>query len=337
MKKIAIINSSSMEYSYGGVSPFMKNMHPYLCDEFAVKYYHLPDSQKHGLIPGRIKIMFYLWSRRRELREFDFIISHIPEGSFVVSFMGVPYCHIYHGNDNPMTQSRFRCGRRFAFLFDIFFGRIDKTCSLKYTVGPAVGNRKKLFNPISHDVQIKASNLRSGFIFAGRLELIKNVDRLITIYSKLPCKVRNSNPFYIAGYGSQEHALKERASRLGVGHQVRFLGNLPNSELLEELSTKCIVLMASTQEGLPTAIAEALSLGVPVVSTNPGDIGIVLKNNFNGFIFPSNFEDEEYVEAILNILDDYDRFSQSAKESSHVFNSSQITKQVISDINTFIQ
>lgn len=336
MRKIAVINSDPMDCSYGGVAPFMRNMHPFLAEKFDVEYFTIPETWKSKIIPGRIKLIISLIKSRKKLRSCDFIISHVPEGSYVASFMKRPYCHIFHGNDNPMTQSRYRYGIYFRWLFEIFFRRIEKTCPLKYTVGPAFNDRKKLFNPICHQIAPRPKDERTGFIFAGRLELIKNIDRIITIYSKLPHDIREVHHLYIAGYGTQEAALKELVQRLGLSDYVHFLGNVPNREIVKVDSTKRIFLMASSQEGLPTAIAEALSVGVPVISTNPGDIGLVLKNNVNGFIFPLDFKDEEYIAAILNILKDYDRFSKAAKESAKVFESERITKGVIADIERII-
>ena len=94
--------------------------------------------------------------------------------------------------------------------------------------------------------------------------------------------------------------------------------------------------MASSNEGLPTAIAEALSVGVPVVSTDIGDISLAIKNNVNGFLLPLDFKDEEYIEAMQKILNDYDRFSVAAKESSVVFQSEKITRQVVVEINKIL-
>ena len=330
--RLAIINSDPKEFSYGGVAPIMRNMHKYLCEEFEVIYFFLPDKWKKFPGLGRLKLMVYLWCHLAELKKCDFILSHVPEGSYIASFTNVPYAHIYHGNDNPMTQSRYWFGKYFGFVFDVFFRRIEKTCPLKYTVGPVWDDKKKLFNPIAHNVQPLPYVERSGFIFAGRLELVKNVDRLITIYSKIPLSIRKDNHFYIAGYGTQESKLRALVKELQLEDFVHFLGNLSNDKLVEEDAKRKILIMASTQEGLPTAIAEALSVGIPVVSTNPGDIGIVLKNNYNGFIFPLGFKDEDYVRAIKTILDNYDRFSKAAKESSSVFDGETITKGVIRDI-----
>ena len=334
--KLAVINSDSKEFSYGGVAPIMRNMYEILCGEFDVEYYYLPDSWKNFPGLGRFKMMIYLWMHRKDLRKCDFILSHIPEGSFVVSYMGVPYSHIYHGNDNPMSQSKYWFGKYFAFVFNMFFKRIEKTCPLKYTVGPVWDDKKKLFNPISHSIKPKPYEQRSGFMFAGRLELIKNVDRLISIYSQLPDGIQENNHFFIAGYGTQETKLKEQVKRLGLQNKIHFLGNLPNEKLVEEDSKRKILIMASTQEGLPTAIAEALSVGLPVISTNPGDIGIVLKNDYNGFVFPLDFKDEDYVSAIEKVLSDYGKYSTNALESSKVFNAETITRNVIKDINNVL-
>lgn len=337
MYKLAVINSDSKDASYGGVAPIMRNMHDYLCKEYDVKYFCLSDSWKKFPGLNRFKLMVYLLWHWTELKSYDFILSHVPEGSYIASFTGIPYSHIYHGNDNPMSVSRYWFGKYFKFIFNIFFKRIERTCPLKYTVGPVWGDKKKLFNPIAHKIEPKPYQERSGFMFAGRLEIIKNVNRLIRIYAKLPKAIQSEHHFYIAGYGTQENYLRNLVKQLKLDNYVHFLGNLPNEQLIEEDSKRKILIMASTQEGLPTAIAEALSVGVPVVSTNPGDIGIVLKNNYNGFIFPLDFEDKDYIKAIETILNDYNRFSQAAKESSEIFNGENITKNVISDINKVLK
>lgn len=333
-KKLAIINSDPYTFSYGGVAPFIKNMHPYFDLEFDLEYFHRPKKYTKLLnfLPGRLFMIFYLISKRKRLRKFDFILSHIPEGSFVISYLKVPYAHIYHGNDNPMTQSRFWYGKYFKFIFNGMFKRISKTATLRYTVGPERDCIPKILNPIQHQVSIKPIEQRSGFIFSGRLELIKNIDRIVNIYAKLPENIKVDNDLFIAGTGSQTQNLKKIVKELNLTEKVHFLGNLPNELLIEEDSKKRLLLMASTQEGLPMAILEALSVGVPVISTNPGDISRVLKNDYNGFIFPVNFTDEDYISAISSVLNDYERFSINAYKSFLPYQAEIVTKQVIEDI-----
>lgn len=368
MKKLLILNTDPMDYSYGGVCPFMRNMHPYLTEAFDVEYMVLPESWKR--IPGsmRIKYLAYLWLHRSRLKTYDFILAHGPEGGYIASFSGVPYAYVYHGNSNPMSISRFRIGKYFARMYDKMFARIDATCPLVYTVGPPRNEKqKKLFNPLKQDVKPLPIEKRKGFIFAGRLESMKNVDRLIRIYGMLPEDVRRENPFYIAGFGTQEESLHKLAEEMGlsatqheltrINHElsintlksedsndksdcnmgrVVFLGKVDNTKMLETDADKRILLMASSTEGMPTAIAEAFSVGVPVISTAVGDIPSVVKDGVHGRLFSLDFKDEEYVAAIMDVLNNYERYSNAAYSQAKLFNREIITKGVIRDINELI-
>ena len=339
-KRLLILNTDEMEYSYGGVCPFMRNMHPYLAEHFDVRYLTLPKAWKK--IPGstRVKYLLYLWLHKGQLKTADFILSHGPEGSLVASYSGIPYAHVYHGNSNPMSISRFRIGKYFAAMYDRMFARIDRTCPLVYTVGPIRGeNQKKLYNPLCQNVKPMPINERRGFIFAGRLEAMKNVDRLIRIYVSLPEEIKKNNPFYIAGYGTQEQYLKDVVSSLEEknGKQnIVFLGKVDNTKMMETDASMRILLMASSTEGMPKAIAEAFSVGVPVISTDVGDISSVVKSGVNGELLPLGFKDEEYADAIKKVLNGYVDYAKAAHETSKLFDGERITRSVIKDIERLI-
>lgn len=335
--KLAILNTDDMNCNYGGVAPFIRNLDPFLQKEYEVTYYYLTDEEKKGKFPHRLKIMWKLWRRRKELNKFDIILSHTPEASFVASFTKTPYIHIYHGNSNPMTISRFWYGKYFAKLYDRLFKRIAHTAVLQYTVGPTWGNVKKLFNPILHTVKPVSIDQRKGFIFAGRLEAGKNIDRIIRMYAMLPANLQADHPLDIAGYGTQEDNLKKLVMDMGMQDKVHFQGGMPNVKLIEEDAKHKVLLMASDKEGLPNAIAEAFSVGVPVISTAAGDIARVLKNDYNGYIFPLDFKDADYVAAMKKALNDYERLSANALESAKIFDASVVTAGLIKDINEIIK
>lgn len=339
--KLVVLNTDEKEFSYGGVCPFMRNMHPYLEKAFNLEYMTLPMAWKR--IPGsaRLKYLFYLWLHRERLKKFDFILSHGPEGSYMASYSGVPYSHVYHGNSNPMTISRFRIGKYFVKMYDKMFARIDETCQLVYTVGPVRNpKQKKMYNPLCQNVKPLPVAERRGFLFAGRLESMKNVDRLIRIYAQLPQKIKSENPFFIAGYGSQEENLRKLVDELGLtsneNGKVVFLGKIDNTKMMETDADKKVLLMASSTEGMPTAIAEAFSVGLPVVSTAVGDIPSVVKDGVNGFLFPVDFKDEEYIDAIMKVLDNYDELAKNAYEASKPFNREVISEGVIEDIHNLL-
>ncbi len=335
--KLGIVNSTSLDMSYGGVAPFIKNLDPFMKGEYEVNYIVLPASlTRINIIPRRLIFFLYLLTKKKQLKDLDVILSHVPEGSFMISYGKIPFVHIFHGNFNPMSQSRYWYGKYFMSLFAWMEKRVIKKASLMYTVGAERKGIPKIFNPVLHDVKMKSTGSRSGFIFSGRLEKIKNIDRLIEIYSQIPQSIQEKNPFYIAGVGTQETVLKKLVFSLGLERKVIFLGDLKNEEMVETDSTNRILIMASTQEGMPMAIAEALSVGIPVISTDTGDIARIVKSNENGFLLPLTFSDEEYIQCIHAILNDYERFSKNALASAEIFRSEKIAAGLINDINSII-
>ncbi|MEB2782626.1 glycosyltransferase [Algoriphagus sp. C2-6-M1] len=334
MKSVAVLLTNSFKTSYGGIGPFVKNLDTDLAKYYDLTYFSLPDSfERVTWMPHRLAYIFYLFLQLPRLRKYDLIVSHTPEGSYVVSLFGLPFAHVYHGNGNPVSKSRFWYGKYFTSAFDHIQKRIKKYSLISYTVGETMSGAKKLVNPIAHQVKEKDYLSRSGFIFAGRLENGKRIDEIIRIYSKLPIQIRESNSLYIAGKGSLRESFERLAIALGIAHQVIFLGNLDNHDLIEVISKKKIMLMASENEGFPMSIAEALSVGVPIVSTAVGDIPSFIVSQHNGELVEKNLNVEEYLFAIKRILDFYPSYAEGALESSKVFDSKKISESLVYDLN----
>ena len=79
---------------------------------------------------------------------------------------------------------------------------------------------------------------------------------------------------WLAGSGRLLPAAKEQAAALGLESAVRFLGYVPNAEILEWLAAGRIDLVAlpSDWEGIPVSLIEALAHGVPVAATDVGGV-----------------------------------------------------------------
>ena len=338
MYKLLVLNTDDKECAYGGICPFMRNMHPYLSKSFIVDYLVLPERWKRLPGPVRFYYCIYLLFHLSKLSKFDFILSHAVEGSYFASFTKTPYAHIFHGNTNPVEFSRFFYGSWFVGVYNKMYDRIKKTASLLYTVGPTDNDRiKKLYNPLNQNVAPLPISERKGFVFAGRLEIVKRVDLLIEIYSQLPKPIQEQNPFYIIGYGTLESSLRRLVSEKGLEDRVIFVGKVENSLMMKTVADKKIMLMASITEGFPTAIAEAFSVGLPVVTTAVGDISSIVKDGVNGRLLQADFDINDYINSINSVLDDYTHFSDEAFETSSVFNSEIITKGVVKDIDSILE
>ena len=73
-------------------------------------------------------------------------------------------------------------------------------------------------------------------------------------------------------------------AQLGLDARVHLLGHRPDAQQLLSQSTVCA--LASTEEGLGTALIEALALGVPVVATAVGGVPEVIRNGQTGRLVP---------------------------------------------------
>lgn len=71
----------------------------------------------------------------------------------------------------------------------------------------------------------------------------------------------------IAGDGPEEGKLRRLANSLGVGERVRFLGAIAHADLCEYYNAADALVLASSREGMPNVVLEALACGTPVIAT----------------------------------------------------------------------
>lgn len=106
----------------------------------------------------------------------------------------------------------------------------------------------------------------------GRGVVLKNRGRAIRILAEMPGDGAHGLPHLVfIGRSDTEGAREERdlARRLGVIERVHFLGQ--RSDVAELLADADVLLMTSTQEGLPGVLVEALAVGTPCVASElPG-------------------------------------------------------------------
>lgn len=72
----------------------------------------------------------------------------------------------------------------------------------------------------------------------------------------------------IAGSGPLRAELELLAGRLGVGHRVHFLGDVPHAALPSVYRAADVMVLASDREGWANVLLEAMACGTPVIATN---------------------------------------------------------------------
>lgn len=117
--------------------------------------------------------------------------------------------------------------------------------------------------------------------------------------------------FLWLGDGDDKAQLEQKAKEEDIN--IIFTGF--TKEIALYLSATDIYLSTSRWEGLPYALIEAQSLGLPIVTTNVVGNNEVVVNDKNGFLFGS--ADEAYV-CIAKLIENkslYDNFSHNAKQN----------------------
>ena len=157
-------------------------------------------------------------------------------------------------------------------------------------------------------------------IYCGRLDANKQVDVLIRSAAML----RKQYPelsMVLVGDGPDRPALQTLSQELGMQEAITFAGRQPNEAIPHFLNQSRIFVMASAFEGLPVAMIEALSCGLPVVVPDVGDIGDVAQDGVNARLI-REVSVEGFVEELLPLLEtpqEFEKLSQGALQSRKVF------------------
>ena len=114
------------------------------------------------------------------------------------------------------------------------------------------------------------------------------------VLAKLP-----DTRFFIVGKGELMDDLKEMASELGLGRELVFTGF--RSDVAAFYKIADLYVMSSVQEGLGTAVLDALALAKPVVATNAGGLPEIIHDGKTGrLVAPA--DPEALADGIVDML-----------------------------------
>lgn len=154
----------------------------------------------------------------------------------------------------------------------------------------------------------------------GRIEENKGSDRVVEVIRLLHQEGKNYHLYFI-GAGDMEEELEKRVKEYGLENYVHFLGYQKNP--YQYLSQTKVLLSMSKQEGFPGVYVEALSLGLPFVSTDVGGAEELSQEGRFGQIIESN---QEAAQAITNYMTSASNFD--VDEASQFIQQFTIAKQI---------
>src|SRR5262249_10916738 len=107
------------------------------------------------------------------------------------------------------------------------------------------------------------------------------------------------------GPGREGHfarEIKHVVSDLGLDSRVSFAGQVTADVMAELMCAADVLTLASTREGWPNVVHEAMACGLPVVATDVGAVPDMIPAAEYGFVVPVT-NDDALLEALVRALD----------------------------------
>lgn len=134
-------------------------------------------------------------------------------------------------------------------------------------------------------------------ITIGRLIPLRNLDAVLRAVAKLPAV-----SLTIAGDGPSRSELEGETLRLGLNKRVWFVGVLPHHDVQSLLRQHDIFILASSHEGFPHSVLEAMQAGLAVVATAVGGIPELLNHGKDGILV--KLDDDTFLDALKQLAQD---------------------------------
>ena len=136
----------------------------------------------------------------------------------------------------------------------------------------------------------------------GRLHPQKGIAHLLNAYAKLVEDFPTAR-LLIIGEGDLRQALENQTANLGLEQNVIFTG--ARTDIQNILISLDIFILPSLWEGLPLALLEAMSTGLPAIASNVGGTPEALIDGETGLLVPPGDEQALY-QAIKRLIDEPD-------------------------------
>lgn len=139
--------------------------------------------------------------------------------------------------------------------------------SEKKLIFNSYGISTELFNPSTQ----KKQKERLEVIFIGSVEIRKGVHYLLEAFSRL-----DPDHYMLNLVGKVHPDFQTMLAKYGNLKNVKYLGAKSKQEVANILNLSDVMVMPSILEGLSLTILEAMSSGIPVISTyNAGGLGLI--------------------------------------------------------------
>ena len=160
-------------------------------------------------------------------------------------------------------------------------------------------------------------------LYIGQIGMKKNLMTLIKAYNLIQKRIPDAPPLILVGpryYLSDAGEIFSTIESLNLQDKIRYLGPVKREELQIILDQAMMLLFPSVHEGFGIPIAEAMQLGVPVITSNTSVMPEVVGNA--GVLVDDFLSPEDWAENISKLIKHQDiraELSEKSLERSKAF------------------
>ncbi|WP_176583972.1 glycosyltransferase [Priestia megaterium] len=172
---------------------------------------------------------------------------------------------------------------------------------------------------ITRNVRSKTSSDKLYIVSCSVMRKVKRLDLLIESLVELEKKNIPYLWTHIGG-GPEFEAVKKLAEKKLNMEQVNFTGFMKNEDVLRWYTENpaTVFVNLSSSEGVPVAIMEATSMGLPVIATDVGGTREIVENEVNGYLLSKDCSVNNVVESMESFYNlnetEYSKMSDNALE-----------------------
>ncbi|MFH1335269.1 MAG: glycosyltransferase [Candidatus Zixiibacteriota bacterium] len=167
--------------------------------------------------------------------------------------------------------------------------------------------------PQTFEEKEKLDPLKFNFLYMGRWEESKGLGDLIQAFDLVRQKLSAVN-LYLLGWGDFETKMKRLVGSLRLEREVKLVGKVSTSSLANYLEQANCVVIPSKGDSIPLVFSEALQMGTPLIVTDVGDMGYLVRRYKLGKVVRPGDVDG-LAKAMIEFVKESNDYSESIPEA----------------------
>jgi glycosyltransferase involved in cell wall biosynthesis len=146
----------------------------------------------------------------------------------------------------------------------------------------------------------------------GRWEKSKGLDDLIKAFSMVKRNRPDVN-LHILGWGEYEGEMRELINQLKLSEEIKIVGQVSTSLVSAYLKESDCLVIPSKGDSIPLVFSEALQMRTPLIVTDVGDMGHLVRRFDLGKVVPSG-DVRGLAQAMKQFVDERKDYSRGIPE-----------------------